>query len=183
MTLPEGDSDRQPAGRERVGSPLSRFPLRGKAGAGGFPPRRSTLRASQNRWHASCAGSPHKRGCRPLVHPPLGRLGVSGLGARQRGSIQDFNERDHRSRLHKILDTTTNAPTTPTKIVSVGMMELSPVMSRTGTSRPFPVPLYRSTIACSPLVFARISAGTAKSSAPITAPIKPHFTVFQAALA
>src|SRR5471030_1738596 len=106
VTLPEGDSDRQPAGRERVGSPLSRFPLRGKAGAGGFPPRRSTLRASQNRWHASCAGSPHKRGCRPLVHPPLGRLGVSGLGARQRGSIQDFNERDHRSRLHKILDTT-----------------------------------------------------------------------------
>jgi hypothetical protein len=106
VTLPEGDSDRQPAGRERVGSPLYRFPLRGKAGAGGFPPRRSTLRASQNRWHASCAGSPHKRGCRPLVHPPLGRLGVSGLGARQRGSIQDFNERDHRSRLHKILDTT-----------------------------------------------------------------------------
>src|SRR5471032_624607 len=106
VTLPEGDSDRQPAGRERVVSPLSRFPLRGKAGAGGFPPRRSTLRASQNRWHASCAGSPHKRCCRPLVHPPLGRLGVSGLGARQRGSIQDFNERDHRSRLHKILDTT-----------------------------------------------------------------------------
>src|SRR5476651_578980 len=113
VTLPEGDSDRQPAGRERVGSPLSRFPLRGKAGAGGFPPRRSTLRASQNRWHASCAGSPHKRGCRPLVHPPLGRLGVSGLGARQRGSIQDFNERDHRSRLHKILDTTDRLPTPP----------------------------------------------------------------------
>src|SRR5471030_1850315 len=120
VTLPEGDSDRQPAGRERIGSPLSRFPLRGKAGAGGFPPRRSTLRASQNRWHASCAGSPHKRGCRPLVHPPLGRLGVSGLGARQRGSIQDFNERDHRSRLHKILDTTSTSPfyaqtSTPTR--------------------------------------------------------------------
>src|SRR5476649_544655 len=37
VTLPEGDSDRQPAGSERVGSHLSRFPLRGKAGAGGSP--------------------------------------------------------------------------------------------------------------------------------------------------
>jgi len=51
--------------------PLSRFPLRGKAGAGGFPPRRDTCRASKNRWHVPCGGSPHKRGCCPLVHPPL----------------------------------------------------------------------------------------------------------------
>jgi hypothetical protein len=63
-------------GSKEIGRPLSRFPLRGKAGAGGFPPRRSTSRASKNRWHAPCAGSPHKRGCRPLVDPlrePYGR--------------------------------------------------------------------------------------------------------------
>src|SRR5476651_338484 len=88
VTLPEGDSDRQPAGRERVGSPLSRFPLRGKAGAGGFPPRRSTLRASQRRWHASCAGSPHKRAAAPLCIPRLAprRIGLGreaeGIGSR-----------------------------------------------------------------------------------------------------
>ena len=50
--------------------PLSRFPLRGKAGVGGFPPRRDTCRASKTRWHVPCGGSPHKRGCAPLVNPP-----------------------------------------------------------------------------------------------------------------
>ena len=58
--------------------PLSRFPLRGKAGAGGFPPRR---------WHAVCqqkalshinAAAPPARGVSkrfaetPLAHPPDG---------------------------------------------------------------------------------------------------------------
>jgi hypothetical protein len=47
-------------GSKEVDLPLSRFPLRGQAGAGGFPPRRNKR------------GSPHKRGCRPLVHPPPG---------------------------------------------------------------------------------------------------------------
>ena len=56
-----------------TGSPLSRFPLWGKAGAGGFPPRR---------WHAVApaksavthrAASPPTRGAvAPLVHPPAG---------------------------------------------------------------------------------------------------------------
>ena len=59
--------------------PLSRFPLRGKAGAGGFPPRR---------WHAACqpttlacidAAAPPTRGAAaPLVHPP-GPVGVDAL--------------------------------------------------------------------------------------------------------
>jgi hypothetical protein len=49
--------------------PLFRFPLRGKTGAGGFPPRRDTCRASQNRWHVPCGGSPHKRAVAPLCIP------------------------------------------------------------------------------------------------------------------
>jgi hypothetical protein len=43
--------------RKDVDRPLSRFPLRGKAGAGGFPPRRK-LR-----------GSPHKRAPPPCASP------------------------------------------------------------------------------------------------------------------
>jgi hypothetical protein len=58
-------------GSKEFDLPFSRFPLRGQAGAGGFPPRRDTCRASKNRWHVPCGGSPHKRGCCPLVHPPL----------------------------------------------------------------------------------------------------------------
>lgn len=53
-------------GSKEVDLPLSRFPLRGQAGAGGFPPRRKMR------------GSPHKRGCRPLVYPPPGRQCPSG---------------------------------------------------------------------------------------------------------
>ncbi len=62
-------------GRQRDGNwpaaqgilfPLSRFPRRGKAGAGGFPPRRDTGRASQLRWHAPCGGSPRKRDFKSL---------------------------------------------------------------------------------------------------------------------
>ena len=66
-------------GSKEVDRPLSRFPLRGKAGAGGFPPRRDTCRASQPRWHGACSGSPHKRDCVPLVHPPLGFRFLSAL--------------------------------------------------------------------------------------------------------
>ena len=65
------EDQKSPAAARNLDLPLSRFPLRGQAGAGGFPPRRSTSRASQRRWHAPCAGSPHKRGCRPLVDPLL----------------------------------------------------------------------------------------------------------------
>ena len=65
------EDQKSPAAARNLDLPLSRFPLRGQAGAGGFPPRRSTSRSSQRRWHAPCAGSPHKRGCRPLVDPLL----------------------------------------------------------------------------------------------------------------
>ena len=59
-----------PAAARYLDRPLSRFPLRGKAGAGGFPPRRDTCRASTLRWHAPCGGSPHKRGCSPPLCIP-----------------------------------------------------------------------------------------------------------------
>ena len=67
-----------PAAARKSELPLSRFPLRGKAGAGGFPPRR---------WHAVCqqkalahinAAAPPARGVSkrsaetPLAHPPDG---------------------------------------------------------------------------------------------------------------
>ena len=67
-----------PAAARKSNLPLSRFPLRGKAGAGGFPPRR---------WHAMCqpkalahidAAAPPARGVSkrsaetPLAHPPDG---------------------------------------------------------------------------------------------------------------
>ena len=81
-----------PAAARKSELPLSRFPLRGKAGAGGFPPRR---------WHAVCqqkalahinAAAPPARGVSnrcaetPLVHPPdghqRGRVVMVGLDLR-----------------------------------------------------------------------------------------------------
>ena len=83
-----------PAAARKSELPLSRFPLRGKAGAGGFPPRR---------WHAVCqqkalarinaAASPargvSKRSAEtPLAHPPdgyhRGRVVMVGLDLRDR---------------------------------------------------------------------------------------------------
>jgi hypothetical protein len=49
-------------GREE--RPLSRFPLRGKAGAGGFPPRRQKRAAPPTR------GVSKRSAETPLVHPP-----------------------------------------------------------------------------------------------------------------
>ena len=45
--------------------PLSRFPPGESRGGERFPPRRDTFRASQQRWHGPCGGSPRKRGLRP----------------------------------------------------------------------------------------------------------------------
>ena len=83
-----------PAAARKSELPLSRFPLRGKAGAGGFPPRR---------WHAVCpqkalahidAAAPPARGVSkrsaetPLAHPPdgyhRGRVVMVSLDLRDR---------------------------------------------------------------------------------------------------
>src|SRR5437763_3462963 len=95
-------------GSKESDRPLSRFPLRGQAGAGGFPPRRlARCGASKKRWHASCAGSPHKRAAAPLCIP-CERCGA-GLTLRKIGSSDTSVCRDRptpENCLHKILDTT-----------------------------------------------------------------------------
>src|SRR4051812_46936973 len=56
--------------------PFPVSPSGGKAGAGGFPPRRQHAARQQKALaRIDATGSPHKRGCRPLVYPPLGRPG------------------------------------------------------------------------------------------------------------
>ena len=63
--------------------PLTRFPLRGKAGAGGFPPRRWPLCTSKKRWHTSMPRLPPQEGFQsaplkpPLRIPPVGTTGAS----------------------------------------------------------------------------------------------------------
>ena len=60
-------------GSKEFERPLSRFPLRGQAGAGGFPPRREHGTRQQKALAcADAAGSPHKRGKPPLWIPPMG---------------------------------------------------------------------------------------------------------------
>jgi len=52
------------------GSPPFPFPPPGESRGGRVPPTPAArCAASKKRWHASCAVSPHKRGCRPLVDP------------------------------------------------------------------------------------------------------------------
>jgi hypothetical protein len=61
---------KQPAAAASFGRPLSRFPLRGKAGAGGFPPRRKhAVRQQKALARSVAAGSPHKRAAAPLCIP------------------------------------------------------------------------------------------------------------------
>jgi len=51
--------------------PLSRFPLRGKAGAGGFPPRRKHASRQHKTLARILLAAPPTRGAAaPLVHPP-----------------------------------------------------------------------------------------------------------------
>jgi hypothetical protein len=53
--------------------PLSRFPLRGKAGAGGFPPRRKHASRQHKTLARILLAAPPTRGAAaPLVHPPAG---------------------------------------------------------------------------------------------------------------
>ena len=61
-----------PAAARKFELPLSLFPPGGKPGRGGFPPRRKHATRQQTALaRIDAAGSPHKRGCRPLVDPPL----------------------------------------------------------------------------------------------------------------
>jgi hypothetical protein len=57
-------------GSKEFDLPLSRFPLRGQAGAGGFPPRRKhAARQQKTLARIDAAGSPHKRAAAPLCIP------------------------------------------------------------------------------------------------------------------
>jgi hypothetical protein len=74
--------------------PLSRFPLRGKAGAGGFPPSRWHAARQQKALARIGAAAPPARGVSkrsaetPLAHPPgwypRGRVVMVGLDLRER---------------------------------------------------------------------------------------------------
>src|SRR5215470_1095362 len=74
--------------------PLSRFPLRGKAGAGGFPPRRGIDVSQQKALAHIDAAAPPARGVSkrsaetPLAHPPdghhRGRVQMVSLDLRDR---------------------------------------------------------------------------------------------------
>src|SRR5215469_5315737 len=93
-----------PAAARKFELPLSRFPRWGKAGAGGFPPRR---------WHALCqqkalaqidAAAPPARGVSkrcaetPLAHPPDGRQRggvVNGQPRSAWGSAEKFKDGRH----------------------------------------------------------------------------------------
>src|SRR6516162_9330377 len=78
-----------PAAARKSELPLSRFPLRGKAGAGGFPPRRwHAVRQQKALVHIDAAAPPargvSKRSAEtPLAHPPdgyhRGRVVMIGL--------------------------------------------------------------------------------------------------------
>jgi len=65
-------------GSKELDLPLSRFPLRGKAGAGGFPPRRWHAVRQQTALAPIAAAAPPARGVSkhcaetPLAHPPDG---------------------------------------------------------------------------------------------------------------
>src|SRR5215831_14303595 len=67
-----------PAAARKSELPLSRFPLRGKAGAGGFPPRR---------WHAVCQQKAlaHINAAAPPAGHHRGRVVMVGLDLRDRG--------------------------------------------------------------------------------------------------
>ena len=92
--------------------PLSRFPLRGKAGAGGFPPRRSTSRRQQNALARVDAPAPPTRGLPPPCASPAGASDGCGSGAlegrsKKFGPDHQIEEKaNRRGRLHKRLDTT-----------------------------------------------------------------------------
>jgi hypothetical protein len=95
-------------GSKEFDLPLSRFPLRGKAGAGGFPPRRKHA-ASQQKTLAriDAAGSPHKRAGAPLCIPRCAACGIWGGSQDNRMEPIGLTQEN---RLHKSLDTAVAVP-------------------------------------------------------------------------
>jgi hypothetical protein len=70
--VPENASGQRDANRLRRKEfdPPFPFPLRGKAGAGGFPPRREhAARQPKALARIDAVGSPHKRAAAPCVSP------------------------------------------------------------------------------------------------------------------
>ena len=67
-------------GSKELDLPLSRFPLRGQAGAGRVPPTPEARCApAKSAGTHRCCRLPPQEGCRPLVYPPLSS--VPDLGA------------------------------------------------------------------------------------------------------
>ena len=94
-----------PAAARKSDLPLSRFPLRGKAGAGGFPPRRWHAARQQTALAHIDAAAPPARGVSkrsaetPLAHPPNGhdrdRVVMVGLDLRDRSGRKRFKDGRH----------------------------------------------------------------------------------------
>ncbi len=108
--------------------PLSRFPLRGQAGAGGFPLRRKHAARQQNTLsRIDATGYPHKRAAAPLWIPrsvvrsnervTKVRLASDRAG---RPPVCQKNER----RLHKTLDTAFDSKQTTALGLQIAALEL-----------------------------------------------------------
>ena len=85
------------------------FPQRASRGGVGSPHAGSTLRANKKRLaRIDAAGSPHKRGCRPLVDPLRARWRRTWTGPNQPHVWQKEAENQPmlENRLHRKLDTT-----------------------------------------------------------------------------
>ena len=67
-------ANQQPAAAMKWNAPFPVSPSGGKAGVGGFPPRRGTLRASKQRWHVALLPAPPTRGLPPPCASPASAL-------------------------------------------------------------------------------------------------------------
>jgi hypothetical protein len=126
---PSGNEPEIACGSTEFGRPLSRFPLRGKAGAGGFPPRRQHVARPAKGAGTHRAPAPPTRGLPPPCVSPAQRAGAGLMQCRHSAGLKrriDFGRvvyteyltlprnvasdgRQIRKRLHRILDTTPQA--------------------------------------------------------------------------
>jgi hypothetical protein len=97
---------RMPAAARESDLPLSRFPLRGKAGAGGFPPSRWHAARQQKALARIGAAAPPARGVQsaplnpPLAHPPE----WTPLGPRPNGQPRSAAGQKFQDGRHVVLD-------------------------------------------------------------------------------